>query len=199
MLFNYMHFVAPEDQRRLEKFREAVEANGSLVQTVMQVILQGNARSGKTSLINVLQGKRTNPAEPSTGVMEKPARIELTQSTVLFDGLEWTSVTNLQEEAAILVQEVSSDLDNPVVRLEEDSEGKGEVEHSKSKDPNLSATKLTTRRKQKAHTRSGLRDVIFLFEYIHQYTCPHACPHVHVHTHVPRLMQKYIICTLTDT
>lgn len=70
----------------------------------MQMTMQGNSRSGKTSLCKVVQGKEADPSEPSTGVMEKPIRIELTQTTIVVDGLTWISVDDLGEETVLLVQ-----------------------------------------------------------------------------------------------
>ena len=72
----------------------------------MQATIQGNARSGKTSLIKVLQGKTANPVEPSTAVMEESARIELDQSAVLVNGVVWTPIEDLHEEANLVVREV---------------------------------------------------------------------------------------------
>ena len=73
----------------------------------MQATFQGNSRSGKTSLCKVIQGKKADPSEPSTGVMDKPVHIELTQSTVVVDGLTWTPVDGLGEETLVLVQGVT--------------------------------------------------------------------------------------------
>ena len=73
----------------------------------MQATFQGNSRSGKTSLCKVIQGKKADPSEPSTGVMDKPVHIELTQSTVVVDGLTWTAVDDLGEETVVLVQGVT--------------------------------------------------------------------------------------------
>ena len=73
----------------------------------MQAIFHGNSRSGKTSLCKVIQGKKADPSEPSTGVMDKPVHIELTQSTVVVDGLTWTPVDDLGEETVVLVQGVT--------------------------------------------------------------------------------------------
>ena len=107
------------DQRQLDCFRSAIEANGSLLQIVMQAILHGIARSGKTSLTRVLQGKKANMDQPSTGAMDEPKRIEITQSTVKLDGLIWTPVEDLQEEAALVVQEINRNLMTHAVLLED--------------------------------------------------------------------------------
>ena len=85
----------------------------------MQATFQGNSRSGKTSLCKVIQGKKADPSEPSTGVMDKPVHIELTQSTVVVDGLTWTPVDDLGEEMVVLVQGVT-----PVVPVGVDTAGR---------------------------------------------------------------------------
>ena len=85
----------------------------------MQATFQGNSRSGKTSLCKVIQGKKADPSETSTGVMDKPVHIELTQSTVVVDGLTWTPVDGLGEETVVLVQGVT-----PVVPVGVDTAGR---------------------------------------------------------------------------
>lgn len=101
-----LFIAAPEDQRLLDIFNYTVKQRGYLNQTIMQATIQGNARSGKTSLIKVLQGKHACPVEPSTAVMEESARIELSQSTVLVEGILWTPIKDLHEEANLVVREV---------------------------------------------------------------------------------------------
>ena len=44
----------------------------------------------ETSLSKVMQGKKADPSEPSTGVMDKPICIE--QSTIVVDGLTWNPI-----------------------------------------------------------------------------------------------------------
>ena len=74
----------------------------------MQTTIQGYARSGKTSLIKVLKGESACEHEPSTAVMEESARIELRKSTVLVEGMIWSPVADLSEEANLLIREVTS-------------------------------------------------------------------------------------------
>ncbi|XP_064385685.1 uncharacterized protein LOC135334454 isoform X2 [Halichondria panicea] len=105
-LYEKKYLIAPEDQRLLDIFNYTVKQRGYLNQTIMQATIQGNARSGKTSLIKVLQGKHACPVEPSTAVMEESARIELSQSTVLVEGILWTPIEDLHEEANLVVREV---------------------------------------------------------------------------------------------
>lgn len=97
-----------EEQRLLDIFIDALKRKGSLNQTVMQTTIEGFARSGKTSLIKVLQGKSALEHESSTAVMEESARIELRRSTVLVEGMMWSPVADLNEEANLLIREVMS-------------------------------------------------------------------------------------------
>ena len=74
-------------------------------QTVMQVILHGNAGVGKTSLIKVLSGNKASEDEPSTGIMEEPKHIEI--STILVEGSrskkkKW-KVLGRNEEAGLVL------------------------------------------------------------------------------------------------
>ena len=107
-----MHLVPlTENQRILNSFQGAIEANGFLNQIVMQAILHGSAGFGKTSLIKALLGIKVKEKETSTGVMEEPKRIEI--STVLVEGsssnLKWTHIEGLQNEAVLFAREVNSD------------------------------------------------------------------------------------------
>ena len=95
------------DEKQLNTFKRAVEAKQTRKHIIMQATFQGNSRSGKTSLCKVIQGKKADPSEPSTGVMDKPVHIELTQSTVVVDGRTWTPVDGLGEETVVLVQGVT--------------------------------------------------------------------------------------------
>jgi len=117
MYFSYVSCVsfsvAPlsDDKRLLTSFENAIEKGGHCTQTVMQAILHGYAGIGKTSLIKSLLGQKSSKDEKSTDVMEEPKRIEL--STVAVEGsdstLNWTHVKNLDEESALLVNNVNSD------------------------------------------------------------------------------------------
>ena len=109
------NFPSPEDQKQVDLFHEAVSSGGSRHLTVMQAAFRGNARSGKTSLLNVMLGKEAKPDEPSTGVICKPARIEITRSTVMVDEHDWTPIVDLDEEAVLLVQDMTIEQEMPDV------------------------------------------------------------------------------------
>ena len=89
----------------LRNFKQKLENRDTLNQTVMQVILHGNAGVGKTSLIKVLAGDKVNELEPSTPVMEEPKQIEI--STIVVKGsksvLNWKYLKTLKEEAGFIV------------------------------------------------------------------------------------------------
>ena len=116
-----------EDQKQVELFHKAVNSGGSRQLIVMQATLRGNARSGKTSFLNVIQGKEANTVEPSTGVICKPARIELSRSVVLVDGMDWTPVADLEEEAVLLVQDMTIEQETPDVSVKDAARGASAV------------------------------------------------------------------------
>ena len=96
---------AENQDKVLESFKQKLENRATLNQTVMQVILHGNAGVGKTSLIKVLAGDKVNEHEPSTPVMEEPKQIEI--STIVVKGsksiLNWKYLKTLKEEAGFIV------------------------------------------------------------------------------------------------
>ena len=116
-----------EDQKQVELFHKAVNSGGSRQLIVMQATLRGNARSGKTSFLNVIQDKEANTVEPSTGVICKPARIELSRSAVLVDGMDWTPVADLEEEAVLLVQDMMIEQETPDVSVKDAARGASAV------------------------------------------------------------------------
>ena len=118
----------------MDLFHTAVKSGGSRQQIIMQATFQGNARSGKTSFLKVILGKTANTVEPSTGVMCKPARIELSRSAVLVDGHDWTPVADLEEEALLLVQDVTIEQETPDIPVKIASTGKTSS-HGHSRQP----------------------------------------------------------------
>ena len=61
-----------------------------------------------------MQGKKANPSQHSTGVMDKPVLIEIAHSTILVsDDMTWTPLEELQDEAVQLVQGVTSVVNEP--------------------------------------------------------------------------------------
>ena len=74
----------------------------------MQGIFFGLPRSGKTSTKRRLVGKRLIVRQPSTGVAEKVSHVEIEKTTVHFmSQLIWNEVTDLNEEAAMVVDDIS--------------------------------------------------------------------------------------------
>ena len=72
--------------------------------------------------------------EPSTGVICKPARIELSRSAMLVDGHDWTPVADLEEEALLLVQDVTIEQETPDFPVKIASTGKTSS-HDQSRQP----------------------------------------------------------------
>ena len=102
--FVYLITHAENQDKVLRSFKQKLENRATLNQTVMQVILHGNAGVGKTSLIKVLAGDKVNEHEPSTPVMEEPKQIEI--STIIVNGSEsvnWKYLKTLKEEAGFIV------------------------------------------------------------------------------------------------
>lgn len=89
-------------------FKIAIKTGGEHTQVLAHASFQGNARSGKTSLRKALTGKKANPRQTSTGVADKPVRIEIQYSTnaVNVDDMTWTLLEDLDEETALMVKEV---------------------------------------------------------------------------------------------
>ena len=108
-------FPSTEDQKQVDLFHQAVSSGGSRDLTVMQAAFRGNARSGKTSLLNVMLGNEAKPDETSTGAICTPARIEITRSAVMVNGHDWTPVVDLEEEAVLLVQDMTIQRETPDV------------------------------------------------------------------------------------
>ena len=79
---------------------QKLENKDTLSQTVMHVMLHGNAGVGKTSLIKVLLGKEVDENEPSTEVLKEPIRISTISGT---DSFRWSTMS-LQDEAIPLLQ-----------------------------------------------------------------------------------------------
>ena len=100
-----------EDQRRLAIWHAAVEDGGSVEQTMLQATMNGLARSGKTSLLARLQGKRANPSEPSTGVMKREADILIKRSMTFFsEETEWVTVSELPDYASFVTDVLGQSL-----------------------------------------------------------------------------------------
>ena len=84
-----------------------MKEKGSLEQTSMHCVFMGIPRSGKTSLIQRLLGKRPSVVSASTGVAERVVRVEIRKSTVYVSGLYWCELEDIDEEALTLMHDVS--------------------------------------------------------------------------------------------
>ena len=108
-----------EVQRKLDACRQATKGKGSVHQIIMQGIFFGLPRSGKTSIKRRLLGKRLREQQPSTGVAEKASHVEIEKTTVHFvSRLIWNEVTDLSEEAAMVVDDISDHISKDQNRLD---------------------------------------------------------------------------------
>ena len=83
-----------------------MKEKGSLDQTAMHCVFMGIPRSGKSSLIHRLLGKRIS-VSASTGVADKVVRVEIRKSTVHVSGLCWCELEDIDDEALALMHDVS--------------------------------------------------------------------------------------------
>ena len=83
-----------------------MKEKGSLDQTAMHCVFMGIPRSGKSSLICRLLGKRLSMST-STGVADRVVRVELRKLTVHFSGLCWCELEDIDDEALALMHNVS--------------------------------------------------------------------------------------------
>ena len=83
-----------------------MKEKGSLDQTAMHCVFMGIPRSGKSSLIRRLLGKRLS-VSTSTGVADRVVRVELRKSTVHVSGLCWCELEDIDDEALALMHDVS--------------------------------------------------------------------------------------------
>ena len=84
-----------------------MKEKGSLDQTAMHCVFMGIPRSGKSSLIQRLLGKRPS-VSASTGVAERVVCVEIRKSTVHVSGLSWCELEDIDEEALTLMHNVSN-------------------------------------------------------------------------------------------
>ena len=83
-----------------------MKEKGSIDQTAIHCVFIGMPRSGKSSLMRRLLGKRLS-SSTSTGVAEKVVRVEIRKSTVHVSGLLWCELEDLDDEATLLMCDVS--------------------------------------------------------------------------------------------
>ena len=124
--------VAPDKLRRHDAYQRAMDAEGYHDQIVMQGIMAGMPRSGKSSLMAKLTHKEVSTNPPSTGVAEKVVPVNLSieskeetpaapagpessaemqakirHNTVnIVEGLQWKTTSRLQKEHATIIERI---------------------------------------------------------------------------------------------
>ena len=97
---------------KVEACRQAIREKGAVDQIIMQGIFFGLPRSGKTSTKKRLTGQKPALEQPSTGVAEEVTHVEIEdieRTTVqLLSRSTWNEVADLSEEAAIVVEDVTT-------------------------------------------------------------------------------------------
>ena len=116
----------------------------------MHCVFMGIPRSGKTSLIQRLLGKRPSVVSASTGVAERVVRVEIRKSTVHVSGLYWCELEDIDEEALTLMHNVTN---TAAVHFEEKNIDNEERKDIQRKAFSLSVffQKIFTRRPKAAH------------------------------------------------
>ena len=95
-----------EERRHLAACERAIHTRGLIEQTAMHCVFIGMPRSGKSSLMRRLLGRRLSSCT-STGVAERAVRVEIRKSTVHVSGLLWCELEDLDDEATLLMQDAS--------------------------------------------------------------------------------------------
>ena len=83
-----------------------MKEKGSLEQIAMHCVFLGLPRSGKSSLIRRLLGKCLS-VSTSTGVAEKAIKVEIRKSTAQVSGLLWCELEDLDDEAVLVMCNLS--------------------------------------------------------------------------------------------
>ena len=83
-----------------------MKEKGSVEQIAMHCVFLGLPRSGKSSLIQRLLGKCPS-VSCSTGVAEKVVRVEIKKSTAHVSGMLWSELEDLDDEAVLVMHNVS--------------------------------------------------------------------------------------------
>ena len=99
--------AAPQTARRVAALQASIKRRGSAALNIAQGVLVGQPRAGKTSLKLRLLGQPAKKHTTSTGVAEKVVRIEVNAAHI--SGDDWKPVTDLNEEAADLVDGMSAE------------------------------------------------------------------------------------------
>ena len=98
--------TGPEERKHLAACERALKEKGSLEQITMHCVFLGLPRSGKSSLIRRLLGKRLSMST-STGVAEKAIKVEIRKSTAQVSGLLWCELEDLDDEAILVMCNLS--------------------------------------------------------------------------------------------
>ena len=98
--------TGPEERKHLAACDRAMKEKGSLEQIAMHCVFLGLPRSGKSSLIRRLLGKRLS-VSTSTGVAEKAIKVEIRKSTAQVSGLLWCELEDLDDEAILVMCNLS--------------------------------------------------------------------------------------------
>ena len=98
--------LGPEERRHLAACEQAMKENVCLQQIVMHCVFMGMPRSGKSSLMQRLLGKRLS-SYASIGMAKRVACVEIRKSTVHVSGLLWCELEDLGDEAMSLMHDVS--------------------------------------------------------------------------------------------
>jgi len=99
--------IPGDERRRLAACELAIKEKVSIDQTAIHCVFMGMPRSGKSSLMRRLLGKRLSSCA-STGVAERVVRVEIRKSTVHVSGLLWCELEDLDDEATLLMCDVSN-------------------------------------------------------------------------------------------
>ena len=95
-----------EERKHLAACERAMKEKGSLEQIAMHCVFLGLPRSGKSSLIRRLLGKRLS-VSTSTGVTDNTIKVEIRKSTAQVSGLQWCELEDLDDEAVLVMCNVS--------------------------------------------------------------------------------------------
>ena len=100
-----------------------MKEKGSVEQIAMHCVFLGLPRSGKSSLIQRLLGKRPS-VSCSTGVAEKVVRVEIRKTTAHVSGMLWSELEDLDDEAVLVMHNVSRTAPVDVAALTTNDPGK---------------------------------------------------------------------------
>ena len=94
------------ERKHLAACERAMKEKGSVEQIAMHCVFLGLPRSGKSTLIRRLLGKRLSVSS-STGVADTSIKVEIRKSTAQVSGLLWCELEDLDDEAVLVMCNVS--------------------------------------------------------------------------------------------